>query len=437
MEPPTEGRSRSRRKLWGFTAVVSAFGLVLASCGGARVGDGPIQAQSCVDTSGDTVKVGFINSLSGTMAISETTVNQSLNMAAEEINNFGGVMGKKLEIVEEDGASDPAIFAERAARLIEVECVAAVFGGWTSASRKAMLPVFESNNSLLFYPVQYEGLEASRNVYYTGSTTNQQIVPGLEYLKDEEGADSIFLLGSDYVFPRAANMIIKQWAEENDVEIVGEDYTPLGSTDFTTIANRVRDSGTDAVFNTLNGDSNVAFFRQYRSMGMTPETTPVLSVSLAEEEIGGIGVNNIGGQLTAWNYYQSVDTPENHEFVDRFKDRYGEGRVTSDPMTAAYTSLYLWREMVEKAGSFDVDEVREAADGVSYDGPEGTVTVDGSTHHVTRTPRIGRINEDGLIDTVWEADEPLTPDPFLDNYDWSDIPLDARTGIGTGALRED
>lgn len=400
------------------TAVLAITGLTIASCG-AKAGESAAGAESCVDTSGDSIKVGFINSLSGTMAISETTVSESLKMAADEINEAGGVNGKKLDIVTEDGASEPAVFAERSTRLIQQECVAAVFGGWTSASRKAMLPVFEANNALLFYPVQYEGLESSKNIFYSGATTNQQIIPALDYLKNEENAKKLFLVGSDYVFPRTANMIIKQYAEANGMEIVGEEYTPLGSTDFTTIANRVKDSGADAVFNTLNGDSNVAFFRQYNSLGLNAQTMPVLSVSIAEEEVEGIGARNLDGQLTAWNYYQTVDSPENEKFVADFKKRYGNDRVTSDPMEAAYTSLYLWKAMVEKADSFAVDDVREAADGITFDAPEGKVTVDGETQHLVKTPRIGRINSEGLIDSIWESSEPVNPDPYLKGYGWA------------------
>lgn len=399
-------------------AVLSALALGMTACTRAESETAAATGSSCVDTSGDTIKVGFINSLSGTMAISETTVNESLHMAAEEINADGGVLGKELIIAEEDGASEPATFAERAQRLLQQECVAATFGGWTSASRKAMLPVFEGNNSLLFYPVQYEGMESSPNIFYTGATTNQQIIPALDYLK-EQGKSKLFLVGSDYVFPRTANQIIRDYAEANGMEIVGEDYTPLGSTDFTTIANRMKDSGADAVFNTLNGDSNVAFFRQYNSLGLTAETLPVMSVSIAEEEIAGIGASNVEGQLVAWNYYQTVDNEENAGFVERFKEKYGDDRVTSDPMEAAYTSLYLWREMVEKAESFDVPAIQDAADGISFDAPEGTVVVDGENNHIAKTPRIGQIREDGLIDTIWETDSPVDPDPFLNTYEWA------------------
>ena len=281
-----------------------------------------------------------------------------------------------------------------------------------------MLPVFEGANSLLFYPVQYEGLEASPNIFYTGATTNQQIVPALDYLK-QMGIKSLFLVGSDYVFPRTANKEIKAYAQANGIEIKGEEYAPLGHTDFATIVNKVRAATPGAVFNTLNGDSNVAFFKEYRNAGLTPASTPVVSVSIAEEEVGGIGVDNIVGQLTAWNYYQTIDTPTNKAFVQAFKAKYGQNRVTSDPMEAAYTSLFLWKAMVEKAKSFGTDDVRKAADGVSYDAPEGTVTVNGENHHIAKTALIGKVAPDGLIYTEWSSGKPIEPDPFLKGYDWA------------------
>ena len=397
----------------------SALVLVLGLSGcGAKAGDstaGASAAASCVETDGETVKIGFLNSLSGTMAISEQTVRDSLDLAAKEINAAGGVMGKELEIVAEDGASEPTVFAEKAEKLITSDCVAAVFGGWTSSSRKAMLPVFESKNSLLFYPVQYEGLEASKNIFYTGATTNQQIVPGMDYLK-EQGKTKVFLVGSDYVFPQTANKIINAYAEANGIEIVGEEYAPMGHTDFSTIVNKLKASGADAVFNTLNGDSNVAFFKEYKNVGLAAETTPVVSVSIAEEEVGGIGIDNVEGQLTAWNYYQTVESPANTAFVAAFKAEYGEERVTSDPMEAAYTSLYLWKNMVEKAESFEVADIQAAADGVTFDAPEGTVTINGDNHHIAKTAMIGKIGPDGLIYTEWSSDAPIEPDPFLEGY---------------------
>jgi urea transport system substrate-binding protein len=397
---------------------VAAGGLVLAGCG-SRVGDsGGSSAASCVDTSGDSVKIGFLNSLSGTMAISENTVHDALVLGAEQINASGGVLGKKLEVVSEDGASEPTVFAEKSTKLIGSDCVAAVFGGWTSASRKAMLPVFEGANSLLFYPVQYEGLEASPNIFYTGATTNQQIIPALDYLK-QQGVASLFLVGSDYVFPRTANKEIIAYAKANGIEVKGEEYAPLGHTEFATIVNKVKAAGAGAVFNTLNGDSNVAFFKEYRNAGLAPTAMPVMSVSIAEEEVGGIGVDNVAGQLTAWNYYQTIDSPTNSAFVQAYKAKYGQGRVTSDPMEAAYTSLFLWKAMVEKAQSFTTDDVNKAADGVSYEAPEGTVTVNGENHHIAKTALIGKVASDGLIYTEWSSGAPIEPDPFLESYDWA------------------
>ncbi|MGH3698670.1 MAG: urea ABC transporter substrate-binding protein [Pseudonocardiaceae bacterium] len=411
---------RSRGHPVRASAVLIVVGLALAGCG-SRVGAsgaGGSSTISCVDTAGNTVKVGFLNSLSGTMAISEKTVHDSLLLAAEQINASGGVLGKRLQVVSEDGASEPTIFAEKATKLISSDCVAAVFGGWTSSSRKAMLPVFEGANSLLFYPVQYEGLEASPNIFYTGATTNQQIVPGLDYLK-QKGVKSVFLVGSDYVFPRTANKEIKAYAKVNGIEVKGEEYAPLGHTDFATIVNKVRSAGAGAVFNTLNGDSNVAFFKEYRNAGLTPAAMPVVSVSIAEEEINGIGVDNLVGQLTSWNYYQTIDSPKNTAFVQAFKAKYGQSRVTSDPMEAAYTSLFLWKAIVEKAKSFKTDDVRKDAGGVSYAAPEGTVTVNGENHHIAKTALIGKVGPDALIHTEWSSGAPIEPDPFLKNYDWA------------------
>lgn len=375
-------------------------------------------ASSCVDVSGPTIKIGFVNSLSGTMAISETTVNKSLHMAADEINAAGGVLGKQLKVVDQDGKSEPAVFAEKARSLIEKECVAAVFGGWTSSSRKAMLPVFEADNALLFYPLQYEGMESSPNIFYSGAAPNQQIVPALDYLK-EQGHKKLFLVGSDYVFPQTANRVVNAYAEGNGMEVVGEEYTPMGSTDFTTIVNKLKSSGADAVVNTLNGDSNVAFFKEYKASGLTADQVPVISMSIAEEEISAIGLDNVKGQLTAWNYYQTLDSSENQKFVKNFKAKYGASKPTSDPMESAYTSLYLWKAMVEKAKSFDVDKVKAAADGVTFNAPEGKVTVDGENHHIYKTSYIGRIEDDLLIHTVWQSDGPIAPDPYLKTYSWA------------------
>jgi urea transport system substrate-binding protein len=410
--------SAAKTKAVTVGSILITTGLVLSGCGSKVANSPTAEAPSCVDVSGPAIKVGSLNSLSGTMAISEVTVRDAIALAVEEINAAGGVLDKKIELIGEDGASEPTVFAEKAEKLIKNDCVAAVFGGWTSSSRKAMLPVFESNDALLYYPVQYEGLESSKNIFYTGATTNQQIVPALNYLK-EKGITSLYLVGSDYVFPQTANRIIKAYADANGIEIKGEDYTPLGSTDFSTIVNKVRTAGADAVFNTLNGDSNVAFFREYKNAGLTAQKMPVVSVSIAEEEIGGIGVQNVEGQLAAWNYYQTNDSPANKAFVAAYKAKYGQDKPTSDPMEAAYASVHLWKNTVEKAKSFDVAAIQDNAGGVTYDAPEGLVTIDGANNHITKTARIGEIRSDGLIYTVWESPGPIEPDPYLKTYPWA------------------
>ncbi|MEV8515430.1 urea ABC transporter substrate-binding protein [Dactylosporangium sp. NPDC051484] len=409
--------SRFRGRRVAACAAILAAAVTLAACG-SKTGESTSSGGATADTSGDTVKVGLLNSLSGTMAISEVTVRDSLRLAVEEINAAGGVLGKKIQPISEDGASDWPTFAEKAEKLIKQDKVAAVFGCWTSASRKAVKPVFEKNKALLFYPVQYEGLEQSPYIFYTGATTNQQIVPGLDYLKSQ-GKTSIYLVGSDYVFPRTANKIIKAYAAANGMTVLGEDYAPLGATEFGTIVNKVKASKASAVFNTLNGDSNVAFFKEYKSAGLIAASMPVVSVSIAEEEVKSIGTQYLDGQLTAWNYYQTTAGAANDKFVKAYKAKYGADKPTSDPMEAAYVSVYLWKAMVEKAGSFDVEKVKAASDGIAFDAPEGKVTIDGATQHIHKTARIGKVGSDGLITEVWNSGQPIKPDPYLKGYPWA------------------
>lgn len=369
-------------------------------------------------SSEDTVKVGILHSLSGTMAISEVSLRDAELMAIEEINLNGGVLGKKIEPIVEDGASDWPTFAEKAKKLIEQDKVATVFGGWTSASRKAMLPVFEQYKGLLWYPVQYEGMEQSPNIFYTGATTNQQIVPAVDWLLENVGK-KFFLLGSDYVFPRTANQIINAQLKAKGGTVVAEEYTPLGHTDYNTIINKIKSTKPDVIFNTLNGDSNVAFFKQLRDAGITADDIPVLSVSIAEEEIRGIGANVLEGHYAAWNYFQTTDTPENKTFVENYKKKYGSDRVTDDPIEAAYNAVYLWKAAVEKAGSFEVDKVKAASDGIEFKAPGGTVKIDGETQHLYKTVRIGKVRADGQFDEVWNSDELVKPDPYLKSYEWA------------------
>ncbi len=370
---------------------------------------------------GDTIKVGILHSLSGTMSISEVSVKDATLLAIEEINAAGGIMGKQIEPIIEDGASDWPTFAEKARKLIQQDGVAVVFGCWTSASRKAVLPVFEELNGLLFYPVQYEGLESSPNIFYTGAEPTQQIIPGVEFLINELGSKKIYLLGSDYVFPRTANLIIKAQLEAAGIELAGEEYVPLGGTEFSTIISKIQEAAPDAIFNTLNGDSNVAFFKQFKDAGYTAESLPVISVSVAEEEVRGIGPENVAGHYTAWNYYQTTDTPENEQFVAAYKAAYGEDRVTADPIEAGYFGVYAWKALVEAAGSTDVEAVTAAADAneIEIAAPGGPIKVDGETQHMYKTVRIGQITEDGLIEEVWASDGPVKPDPFLKAIPWA------------------
>lgn len=404
-------------------ASFAALALLVGACGdddtsteSADGGSGDGETGICVE--GDTVTLGFLNSTSGVMAISEQTVRDSLMLAASEINADGGILDKQIEFIEEDGQSEPTVFAEKMNKLLTQDEVAAVFGGWTSASRKAMLPVVEGNNGLLFYPVQYEGLEASENIYYTGATTNQQIIPAMDFLASE-GVETLFLAGSDYVFPRTANKIIKQYAAELGIEIVGEEYVPLESDDWTTQVAKIAAAQPDFVFNTINGASNVGFIKAYYEAGLGPDNSPIISVSIAEEEAPAMG-EDVTGQYAAWNYFQSIESDDNSTFIEAFQSEYGADRPTSDPMEAAYTSLYLYKGMVEKAESFCVDAVNAASDGVSFDAPEGTVTVNGDNHHISKTGLIGQINADNQFDIVWSSEEPIEPDPFLEGYDWWD-----------------
>ncbi|MBO1514379.1 urea ABC transporter substrate-binding protein [Metabacillus bambusae] len=368
---------------------------------------------------GDTVSVGILHSLSGTMAISEVSLRDAEMMAIDEINAAGGVLGKQIKPIIEDGASDWPTFAEKARKLLQQDKVATIFGGWTSASRKAMLPVVEQNNGLLWYPVQYEGMEQSPNIFYTGATTNQQIVPAVDWMLENVGKN-IFLIGSDYVFPRTANKIVNAQLEAKGGKVVAEEYTPLGHTDYNTIINKIKSAKPDVIFNTLNGDSNVAFFKQLQDAGITAKDIPVVSVSVAEEEIRGIGANVLVGHYAAWNYYQTTDTPENKTFVENYKSKYGKDRVTGDPIEAAYIAVYLWAEAVEKAGSFDVEKVKEAADGVEFKAPEGVVKIDGETQHIYKTVRIGEVQADGQFKEVWNSGEQVKPDPYLKTYDWAE-----------------
>ncbi|GEN33557.1 urea ABC transporter substrate-binding protein [Aneurinibacillus danicus] len=388
---------------------------MLAGCGSKAVEQK--DGDSGASPSSDTVKVGVLHSLSGTMAISEVSLKDAELMAIDEINQAGGLLGKKIEPVIEDGASDWPTFAEKAKKLLQKDEVATIFGGWTSASRKAMLPVVEQNKGLLWYPVQYEGMESSPNIFYTGATTNQQIVPAVSWLLENRGK-KFFLIGSDYVFPRTANKIIKAQLKAEGGELLGEEYTPLGHTDYNTLISKIKSAKPDVIFNTLNGDSNVAFFKQLKDAGIKPGDMTVMSVSIAEEEIRGIGGDILAGHLAVWNYFQTTDTPENKTFVQKYKEKYGNDRVTDDPIEAAYDAVHLWAEAVKKAGSFEVEKVKAAAKGIEFKAPGGTVKIEGENQHLWKTVRIGEIQSDGQFKELWNSGKAVKPDPYLKSYPW-------------------
>ena len=411
-------RRFSRRRILAAGAVLAAtpaVGALSAACG-----DDDDDDAASTGSGGDTIKVGVLHSLSGTMAVSEVAVRDADLLAIEEVNAAGGVLGKKVHAVVEDGASDWPTFAEKASKLINSDKVACTFGCWTSASRKAVLPVFEREKALLYYPVQYEGLESSPYIFYTGATTNQQIVPSVEYLLGD-GKKKFFLLGSDYVFPRTANKIIKAQLAASGGQTLAEEYTPLGHTEYATVISKIKSANPDVVYNTLNGDSNVAFFKQLRDAGIKASNLTTLSVSIAEEEAVAIGGDVMEGHLVAWNYYETTKTAENDKFVPAyhgFTSKSGKQRPTSDPVEAAYISVHLWAMAVNKAGSTDPEKVKDAMAGLEFKAPEGIVKVHATNHHISKTVRIGKIRKDALIDEVWATAGPVEPDPYLETYSW-------------------
>ena len=393
-------------------ALLALFALTFAVIGNAR-------AQ-------ETVKIGILHSLTGTMAISETSLRDVVLMAVEEINASGGVMGKKIVPVVVDPASNWDLFAEKAKELLLKEKVAAVFGCWTSVSRKSVLPVFEANNGLLFYPVQYEGEEQSPNVFYTAATPNQQLIPSAEYMMSADGGSKkkFYLLGTDYVFPRTANKVLKAFLLSKGVpeSNIVEEYTPFGHSDYQTIVGKIKEfakSGDACVLSTINGDSNVPFYKEFANQGLTAEKCPIMAYSVAEDELRAMETEKLVGHLAAWNYYQSIDTPENKKFVAAFKAFCkknnlpgGDKRVTDDPIEAAYYGVYVWKMAAEKAGSFEVDKVRKAVLGLEFDAPGGKKKMHPVNHHTFKPVLIGEIKADGQFDIVWKTPGLVEPESF-------------------------
>lgn len=376
------------------------------------------------------VRVGILHSLSGTMAISEAPLVDAALMAIAEINQTGGVLGQDIEPVIEDAASDSNLFAAKARKLIQCDRVATLFGGWTSESRKAVLPVVEELNALLWYPVQYEGLECCQNIFYTGSCPNQQVEPAVTWLLSHKGK-RFYLLGSNCVFSRTANKIIKAQLKQQEGMVVGEEYVSLEESNFTEIISRIKQAQPEVVFNTLNGDSNIAFYRQYQASGITPDQIPILAVSVAEAELQRIG-EAAADHYACWSYFQSLDTPRNRQFVENFQQRYGSDRVTSAPIEAAYTQVYLWKQAVEQAKSFEVKCVRVAAYGQSFEAPGGLVRIE-PNHHVARVCRIGKILPTGQFDMIDSRNRPIQPLPWLGveqvNFQTSEVVIEMLADV--------
>ena len=366
---------------------------------------------SCSRPDEAPIRVGILHSMTGTLAISVRPVVDATLLAIEEINAQGGLLGRKLEPVIADGASDSDAFAAEAERLITQEKVSVVFGCWTSSSRKAVGPVFEKHNHLLFYPVQYEGLEQSPNIIYNGATPNQQVMPAVSYALANFGP-RVFLVGSDYVFPRTANEIIRDQVSALGGETVGELYLPLGGKNVAPMIDAIVAAKPDVILNTINGDSNIAFFRALREAGITPDRLPVVSFSVSETELPELGAEAMAGNYAAWNYFQTVDTPENRAFLEKFRARFGADRVVSDPLEAAYFGVMLWAQAVRAAGSAESAAVLAKIRGQGMHAPGGLAYIDGPTQHTWKYARIGRIRPDGQFDIVWSSDKPVRPMPF-------------------------
>jgi urea transport system substrate-binding protein len=371
----------------------------------------------------ETIKVGVLHSLSGTMAISETTLKDAMLMLIADQNAKGGLLGKQLEAVVVDPASNWPLFAEKARELITQQKVDVVFGCWTSVSRKSVLPVFEELNSMLFYPVQYEGEESSRNVFYTGAAPNQQAIPAVDYLMSKDGGEAKrwVLAGTDYVYPRTTNKILEAYLKSKGVpaEDIMINYTPFGHADWQTIVADIKAFSSKgkktAVVSTINGDANVPFYKELANQGIKAEDVPVVAFSVGEEELAGIDTSNLVGHLAAWNYFMSVDTPENEAFINTWhafiKD---ENRVTNDPMEAHVIGFQMWVQAVEQAGTTDVDAVRQAMYGQKVRSPSGFDVVMNTNHHLSKPVLIGEIQADGQFEIVWETNGPIVGDAWTD-----------------------
>lgn len=412
--PPASIKSLNRRKLMLGLAAATAMalpGLSLAQ----QFPTAKVNTTRLAVTDTE-VTVGQLHSATGTMAISETGSIQAERLAIDQINAMGGVLGRKIKIVQEDGASDWPTFAEKAKKLLVSDKVAAVFGCWTSASRKAVLPVFEKENGLLYYPTFYEGLEQSKNVFYTGQEATQQILAGLDWISKEKKAKTYYLVGSDYIWPRTSNKIARKHIENVlKGEVVGEEYYPLGNTQFGSLINKIKLKKPDVIFADVVGGSNVAFYKQLKAAGVTSKNQTLLTLSVTEDELLGIGGENMEGFYASMKYFESLDNPNNKKFVADFKAKYGANSVMGDVTQAAYLGPWLWKAAVEKAGSFDVDKVVAASPNLELKtAPEGYVKIH-PNHHLWSKSRIGQVQKDGQFKVVFESGL-IEPNPFPKGY---------------------
>ena len=404
-----------RRKLIKNSVVLCASAFMLGGLNATTLAEVNTTGLAVTD---DEVTVGILHSLTGTMAISETGAQEAEKLAIKQINESGGILGRQIKIIQEDGASDWPTFAEKSRKLLVNDKVAAVFGAWTSASRKAVLPVFEKENGLLYYPTFYEGLEQSKNVIYTGQEATQQILDGLNWVAEEKKAKTFYLIGSDYIWPRTSMKIARKHIENVlGGKVVGEEYKPLGDTQFGSVINKIRLRKPDVIYAAVVGGSNVAWFKQLKAAGITSDKQTLLTISVTEDEVLGIGGENLEGFYSIMKYFQSLDNPNNKEFVAAFKEMWGEDSVIGDVTQAAYLGPWLWKAAVEKAGSFDVDKVVEASRSGEIElntAPEGYVKLH-PNHHLWSVARVGKWNKDGQATVVYES-ELIEPDPFPEGY---------------------
>jgi urea transport system substrate-binding protein len=367
------------------------------------------------------IVVGVLHSLTGTMAYSESPVVDATLMAIDEINKRRGLLGRRVEAAVVDGRSSGPEFARKAEWLLTQKGVGTIFGCWMSAHRRWVVPLVESHDGILIYPVQYEGLECSPSVFYTGAAPNQQIIPAMRWSFGFLNCKRLFLVGSDYIFPRVANEIIRDEVARLGGAIVGEAYIPSGGVDIGNLARTIAAARADLIVNTINGDSNIVFFRSLQAAGITPDRIPTLSFSIGENELRNL---EIAGTYAAWNYFQSVDRAENMRFVAAIRARYGPLRVTSDPMEAAYLGVHLWAQAVSEAGSMDSSKVREALRHQSFNAPEGPVHIDSGNQHAWKTIRIGKVGDDGQFEVIYSSENPIRPEPFPDTRsprDWNEF----------------